>query len=338
MLYKLPIISGVIKDIEPMPYLDFADVGKLEKDLEELLAKHMLDVLFEDTPIMPIFQERARQAEADIYALNKDGDLIIFELKRGMAGPDAMLQALRYAQDAGQWTYNTLEEKYRIYSGNPLSSLSDEHNKSFNLQKTLQSGDFNKNQKLIVIGNAANDVLIEAVDFWKRKGLNVDFIPYRLYMINEQHYFEFFSIPYDKHYNSASSKGVLFDTNRSYNQNNIWEMMEKRRVSAYGTSNYFVDHLNQKDIVFYSHKNCGIVAAAEVIGPVKDDGIDEKYRDVKFLTPIPLRITGIQKFLPFSSVSAITRKDFYWARTIKVPYLSKSEALILLDKLNDKLK
>jgi len=32
---------------------------------------------------MPIFQERQLQPEADIYALNREGDLVIFELKRG---------------------------------------------------------------------------------------------------------------------------------------------------------------------------------------------------------------------------------------------------------------
>ncbi|WP_227992673.1 hypothetical protein [Shewanella sp. YLB-07] len=54
---------------------------------------------------MPVFQERQWQAEADIYALNESGELVIFELKRASAGKDAVHQALRYAQDAGQWSY-----------------------------------------------------------------------------------------------------------------------------------------------------------------------------------------------------------------------------------------
>jgi len=44
---------------------------------------------------MPIFQERQYQKEADIYALNEKGELIIFELKRGSAGEGAVHQALR---------------------------------------------------------------------------------------------------------------------------------------------------------------------------------------------------------------------------------------------------
>jgi len=84
--------------------------GKIEKDLENLIANNMFSVLFEDSGLMPIFQERQRQKEADIYALNREGELIIFELKRSCAKKDAVQQALRYAQDAGQWGYSKLQD------------------------------------------------------------------------------------------------------------------------------------------------------------------------------------------------------------------------------------
>src|SRR5205085_9647345 len=138
-------------------------------------------------------------------------------------------------------------------------------------------------QHLFIVGNAADDKLINAVDYWRRQGLSADFLPYRVYRIADQHYFEFFALPYDRHQNPSAVKGVLFDTNRSYDENSIWEMMEKSRVAAYGDIKYVINYLNPKDRVFFSHKSVGVVAAAEVRGPVKDDGTDEKYRDVKFL-------------------------------------------------------
>src|SRR5205085_3407516 len=101
---------------------------------------------------------------------------------------------------------------------------------------------------------------------------------------------------------------------------------------------YVINYLNPKDRVFFSHKSVGVVAAAEVRGPVKDDGTDEKYRDVKFLTPIPKREQGIVKWMPFSQVSQVTGKSFYWARTIKVPYLSREEAEYLLAELKKVLQ
>ncbi len=333
MLYKLTIGDDGSKELDPLPFLDFSELGKIEKDLEVWLATHLLDFLYEDAALMPIFQERPMQAEADLYALDRFGNLIIFELKRGFAGSGAMLQALRYGQDAGQWTFNTLEDKYRTYLKNNSASLAVAHREAFNLERQLLPSDFNAKQSFIIVGNAANDSLIRAVDYWKQQGLSVDFLPYRVYLIGEQRYFEFFALPYDSHQNPSSVKGVLFDTNRSWDEEAIWEMMEKNRVAAYGDIKYVVEHLNPKDIVFFSHKAVGIVAAAEVIGPVKDDGPDEKFRDVKFLTPVPTKATGFTKAMPFSQVSSVTDKSFFWARTIKVPYLNRNEAQHLLSEL-----
>jgi hypothetical protein len=323
MLYKLLMTNSAFGDLEPLPFLNFSDLGKLEKDLEIILAKHLLDVLFEDAALMPIFQERAMQAEADLYALNRDGDLIIFELKRGFAGADAMLQALRYGQDAGQWTFNNLEEQYKTYDPINTVSLAEAHKEAFNLERPLLPSEFNRRQHFVIVGNAANDALINAVDYWKRQDLSVDFLPYRVYNIANQYYFEFFALPYDRHQNPSTIKGVLFDTNRSYDEDSIWEMMERSRVAAYGDIKYVVESLKPRDIVFFSHKWTGIVAAAEVLGQVKDEGPDEKYRDVRFLTPIPKRAQGIVKYMPFSQVSQVTGKSFFWARTIKVPYLER---------------
>ena len=77
-----------------------------------------------------------------------------------------------------------------------------------------------------------------------------------------------------------------------------------------------------------------MAAARVLLGPVKEDGPDENYRDVKFLTPIPKRDQGIETCMPFSQVSQMTGKSFYWARTIKNPYLNREEAEHLLAVLN----
>jgi hypothetical protein len=339
MLYKILRSDNTFGNLEPSPFLDFSELGKLEKDLEGILAEHLLDVLFEDSALMPIFRERAMQAEADIYALNREGDLIIFELKRGFADADAMLQVLRYAQVAGQWAFNKLEEQYKKYETRNTASLAEAHMEAFNLERALLPSEFNRRQRFIIVGNAANDELINAVDYWKRQGLSADFLPCRVYKIDNQYYFEFFALPYDRHQNPSAIKGVLFDTNSSYDKNSIWEMIEQSRVAAYGDIKEVVKYLKPKDIVFFSHKGVGIVAAARVLlGPVKEDGPDENYRKVKFLTPIPKRDQGIQKRMPFSQVSQVTGKSFYWARTIKNPYLNREEAEHLLAELNKVLQ
>ncbi len=94
MLYLLSPSNEGLGTLEPLPFLDASNLQGTEKDLENLLATHLLDVLFEGAPLLPIFQERQLQSEADLYAINREGDLVIFELKRGLAGEDAVLQAI----------------------------------------------------------------------------------------------------------------------------------------------------------------------------------------------------------------------------------------------------
>ena len=77
MLYKLGSTNGKFDTLDPVAFKDFSSFGNNEKDLEELIAKSILDVLFEEASLMPVFQERQFQPEADIYALDEKGELII---------------------------------------------------------------------------------------------------------------------------------------------------------------------------------------------------------------------------------------------------------------------
>jgi len=153
--------------------------------------------------------------------------------------------------------------------------------------------------------------------------------------MGDEKYFEFFALPYDKHKNTGAIKGVLFDTNRSCNKDSIWYMMENNCVAAFGDAKRFIEYVYPGDIVFFAHKGAGLVAAAKI----KNSGIksssdgDTLYRDVEFITPIPKKGEPI-KAMSFRKVSEITGKSFFWARTIKVPYLSKDEAENLANELN----
>jgi hypothetical protein len=334
MLYKLGQTNGVFDSLEAVPFQSVL----LEKHLEDLLAKNLLEVLFEGNELMPIFQERSQQEEADIYALNKQGDLVIFELKRDGAGSDAVHQALRYCEKAAHWNYERLQKMLAHYNKEKATSLQREHQQNFNLEHPLEKSDFNTQQRLIVVGNAASERLTRNVDYWKSKGLLIDFIPYRIYALKNgdqiEHYFEFFSIPYDKHSNPAHIKGVLFDTCRSYKKDSIWYMCEYGRVAAFGNQAHVVSNLGKNDIVFLYHKGEGIIAAGKVIGEVKEDADERaKYRDLEWLTAKPVNGSGKLKAMTVAQIKNVLGHNFFWARTIKTPYLSKSEAEKLLEAL-----
>jgi len=336
-------ITEELNSLEPLKFKDLAS----EKELEDLLANSLFEILYEDARLLPIHQERPWQSVADIYALDERGELVIFELKLGGAGDPAVHQALRYAQDAGKWTYTQIEEKFKAYlkkhpqlaSNN--DNLTDAHKEAFDLDQALHPRDFNRKQHLRVIGSASDEALVSAVDYWKKQGISIEFLPYRIYEIGEEHYFEFFALPFDRHSNPGARKGVLFDTNRAYDEDSIWDMMEKKRVASYGSRRQAVACLNQNDIVFFSHKGLGIVAAAKVKGKLQkpnDTDEGEWHYNVEFLTDVPKRDSGDIKAMPFAKVVEITGTNFYWARINKVPYLSKTDADNLVVELRKYLE
>lgn len=333
MLYHLTDDNSKIK---PLP---FEGMG-YEKHLENLLASHLFETVFEDTPLLPFHQERRREAVADIYALNQDGDIVIFELKSGQAAEGALDQLLRYAENAGQWGYTEIQQKYNAYvhKTEKPEDLAEVHLNAFNVSRQLNHDEFNRQQHLWVVACGADDALIRSVEFWKRKGLSIDFLPYRIYRIGEEMYFEFFSKPYDRHLNPSDTKGVLFDTNRSYDLTEhgcLKDMLIKQRVSAYGNRKDAVDCFKKGDMVFFSHKGVGVVGAARVKGDhVREEAHPdfgaERYLDVDLLTVVPRAFDRRIPAVSFNGVSELLGHGFYWARTDKRPYLSLDESDELL--------
>ena len=56
------------------------------------------------------------------------------------------------------------------------------------------------------------------------------------------------------------------------------------------------------------------------------------YRDLKWLTATPKKGEAL-KFMPVWQIKQVTGCNFYWAKTMKPPFLNKEEAAILLGEL-----
>lgn len=321
--------------IEMLPSYDFEDFGGVEKDLENLLANNLSDLYSENSQLMPIFQERSRQPEPDLCALDKDGNLVIFELKRGTVLGDTTIQVMRYCQDYGQKNYFELADMYKKYSGD--SNLCEAHKEAFGLEKPLNIEEFNRKQKLVIVGCSSDSHLMDAVDYWQQKGIDIDFIPYRFYKINGECFFEFFAKPYDYHIGISDCKGIIFDTNRKYVPEGIWDMFANNKVSAYGNVRTCINALKKGDYVLYYHAGYGIVGAGKVKSSKTSETInkEEMYVEVELLTP-NVQCEEDLRYITVSELRELLNKNFYFARTTKRPYLSEEEARKVVDLLKQK--
>ena len=62
MLYKPSRTDERFASVEPVAFRDFASFGQREKDLEDLIAQNLFEVLFEDERLMPVYQQQGAQA------------------------------------------------------------------------------------------------------------------------------------------------------------------------------------------------------------------------------------------------------------------------------------
>jgi len=195
---------------------------------------------------------------------------------------------------------------------------------------------------MIIIAHSADQGLRDSIDYWRNKGLDIDFIPYRIYEINNDLFFEFFSKPYDNQINPKNLKCVVFDTNRSYDEEAYKHMLKKNRVSAFWNRKEAIYSLTKNDYVFLSHKHVGIIAIGKVISDVKNGDYEgegsELYVDAEYSHKLS-DIDNPQCLISYSQIKELIGKSFFHARINKVPYLTKEEVAILIkfiDKSNAK--
>ena len=127
---------------------------------------------------------------------------------------------------------------------------------------------------------------------------------------------------------SGQRKGIIFDTNKSYDASSQDHMISKKRVSAWGDAYRFVDRFNLGDYVLYYEKGKGIIAVAEVTSESSMVDGREKYQAVSMVVP-PDQNNAIKP----GELKKLLRKNFYFASTVKAPYLSEEEVLTVCNAL-----
>src|SRR5208282_2578979 len=122
-----------------------ADFGLDERGLQGILFR-TLDRLVGDDELLVLAQSRHWQEEPDLMAIDRDGDLYIFEIKVWEARQENLLQVLRYGQINGAMEYDALDRIWQRTRGNE-KSLSDAHQAKFDVK--LLPEQFNQHQVFV---------------------------------------------------------------------------------------------------------------------------------------------------------------------------------------------
>jgi RecB family endonuclease NucS len=131
MLYQIDL--GKIANSQRLQIERPEALGVTEKAIEDFFASRPYELLPEDQ-LMLIGQERQRQEEADLLALDRRGRLYIFELKRWQSNTENLLQVLRYGQIFGRYSYDQLQDLARRHQ-KLEGELRERHREHFELER-----------------------------------------------------------------------------------------------------------------------------------------------------------------------------------------------------------
>lgn len=179
-------LFGVSKDGDFAEYVKtgFGDQHQ-EAVLEDWLENNP-DGIVEDSKLLIIGRQvqTSLAGAIDLLALDRQGALVVIELKRGRTPRETVAQALEYAAYAAQLDYAQIEGVARQYQDDDGLSLAEAHREYFAL-KTEEGVSFNKSQRIVVVGETITPEIRETATFLNDNGLRVTCLEFSFFCTDD---------------------------------------------------------------------------------------------------------------------------------------------------------
>ena len=174
-------IFTIGKDNEMIPYneYDFKNEN-FESDLEELLEKNP-QYFFEESNILIIGRQVATNLGTyiDLLGIDKNGNIIIIELKRDKTPRETIAQLLEYASFVQNIDYEQLNTIYQTYYGTD-DGLDNYHVQYFK-RDNEEKVSFNKRQKLLIIAQTITKEIKQTAIYLRRAGIDISCLEFKYF-------------------------------------------------------------------------------------------------------------------------------------------------------------
>lgn len=169
--------DGSFREFRQTPF----EFDHREVDLEDWLEENPEGIV-EDGKLLMIGRQVPTNLGGfiDLLAMDRQGDLAVIELKRNRTPRHALAQALEYASFVETLDWKSLEDILSQYSGGEAVSLADYHRKYFQLGAD-EAVSFNKDQRIVLVGQAITDAIRQTSVFLRKKGFRVTCIEFSFF-------------------------------------------------------------------------------------------------------------------------------------------------------------
>ncbi len=116
----------------------------------------------------------------DLLAIDREGNCVVIELKRDRTPRETLAQALEYASFAAGLDFEQLESILRGYTGDERLSLAEYHRSYFSLTEE-DAVSFNKDQRIVLVGQDITPEIRQTSSFLCQKGLHVTCLEFKYF-------------------------------------------------------------------------------------------------------------------------------------------------------------
>lgn len=175
--------NGAFTEYEQLPF----QAGHDESDLEDWLEANP-DSILEAEPLMIV----GRQVQTDLggfvdlLGVDRAGRAVVVELKRDRTPRDAVAQALEYAAFAARLDAEAIENLLRVQEDDESVSLAERHRAHFALDESDVVA-FNKDQRIVIVGQRVTREIIETAAFLESKGILVACVEFAFFQTAQSH-------------------------------------------------------------------------------------------------------------------------------------------------------
>ncbi len=155
-----------------------------EAILEDWLESNPEDIL-EDGRILIIGRQVSTNLKGfvDLLGLDREGNVVVVELKRDRTPRDTLAQALEYVSFAERLDTEQLEELLRSYLNDESLSLAEHHREYFELSSD-EAVAFNKDQRIAIVGQQITSEIRQTASYLRSKGVRVTCLEFTFFQTN----------------------------------------------------------------------------------------------------------------------------------------------------------
>lgn len=162
-----------------------------ERDFEDLLEQDPSLLLGDERICVISRQVRiGKSQKIDLLALDRQGNCIVIELKRGKASRAAISQLLEYAAAVAKFSFADIERfagRWFQGQGREFTSLLALHSTFFGYELgAIRMSAFNRKQRMVLVSEGVDVRVLDIAEYLRRAGIDLTYISYFPYQAPDE--------------------------------------------------------------------------------------------------------------------------------------------------------